>query len=128
MDWPNEVMIGGDRGREDSDKLRKGDRDRGDRAGLDDEKERPAEKKTERRAVGFAKKNIDSAGARHHRRQFGATEGARNCHQAGHGPGQQQPTRRAGQPRGFRRGDENAGADHRADHDHGRVERAEAAD
>ena len=126
MDRIDEIMFGGDGRGEDSHKLRKSNRDRGDGARLNDEKERPAEKKTERRTVGFAEKNINTSGARHHRRQFRATERAGDRHQTGDGPGQQQPSRPPRQPRRFRRGDEDAGTDHRADHDHGRVERAEA--
>ena len=47
MDRPNEIMIGGNRRREDAGKFRERDRDGGDRAGLDNEKQRPAEEEAE---------------------------------------------------------------------------------
>jgi len=121
-------MIRGNRRCKDAGELGKRDRNRGDRSGLDNEEKRPAEKETDRRSVRVPEKNVNTTGARHHCRQLGAAKRTSDRHHAGDRPREQQPTRRAGQPRRFRGGNENARADHRADNDHRGVERAEATD
>ena len=127
MDRPDEIMLRRDHRQKDPGEFCKGDRDRRDRPGLNDEKKRPAKEKSDRRSVGLAQEHILPAGARQHRRQLGATERAGDGHEPGHRPGEQQPAGRADQPGRFGRGDENARADHRADHDHGGIERSEPA-
>ena len=122
---PNEIIVSGNRGREDAGELREGDRDGGNRSCLDNQKERPAEKKSERWPVGFAEENVNAASPRHHRGQLGTAKRARHCHHARDGPGEEQPAGSAREPRRFGRGNEDAGADHRTDHDHGGIDRAQ---
>jgi len=88
----------------------------------------PAEEKTDRRPISLAQENILSPGSWEHRRELRATECARYRHQAGHRPGEKQPAGRSDQAGRFCRGNEDARADHRAHHDHGRVEWSETAD
>ena len=128
MDWPNEIVLRPNGRKKDPREFGKSDGDGRDGAGLDDEKKRPAEKKPDRRSISLAQEYVLSARARHHRRQFRAAKRARDGEEASHRPGEQQPAGRTDQACRFGRSNENPRADHRADHDHGGVERTEAAD
>src|SRR5439155_13970940 len=110
-----------------TEKFSERDRDGGNRSGLHDQKQRPAVQKSHRRAVGFAKEDINTARTRHHRCELGTAERSRHCKQTGNYPPEQEPSRRAAQTRRFRRRNENARADHRPDHDHGGVDRPKCA-
>ena len=86
MDRLDEVIVRGDGGRENSGELGEGDRHRCDRSSLDHEKQRPTEKETDRRPIGFAEKDVNSAGSRHHRGQLGTAKRAGHRHDPGHSP------------------------------------------
>src|SRR6266436_10238314 len=61
----------------------------------------------------------------HHRCQFTVAQGGANRQRTGHEPHQQQPPGRADLSHDVGRNDENSRADHRAGHDHGRIEKPE---
>ena len=61
-------------------KFRESNRDRGDRAGLDDEKKCPTKKETDRRTVGLPQEHILPARAWQHGGQFSATQSAADRH------------------------------------------------
>ena len=55
---------------------READRDRRDRAGLDDQEQRPAVQETPERRERLAEIDVLAAGARHHRRQLAVRQRA----------------------------------------------------
>ena len=121
------VHVGGDRRPENAQELGEGHRDRRDRPGLNDQEERPPEQEAEHGSVGDPEKDILPAGAGHHGGQLSRGKSARDGHQSGQAPGQEEPARRSHQPCRFRRGDEDARADHRPHDEHRGVEHPEVA-
>ncbi len=96
------------------------------RAGLDDEKERPAVEESAQRRPGFLQINILASGMRHHGRQLAIRQRGGDGQQPGDDPGGEQPSGAAKLPRHFRRDDEDAGTDHGSGNDHGGIEQPEA--
>ena len=77
---------------------REPDGDRRDRAGLNDEKERPAVEETPERREGFAQINVLAAGLGHHGGQLAVGERGHERQQTGNEPDDKQPAGRADLP------------------------------
>ena len=123
----HQVVILGDPRPQHAEVTREADRHGRDRAGLDDQEQRPAVEEPPQRRERFAQVDVLAAGARHHRRQFAVGQRADDRQHAGHDPRGQQPSGAPTLPRHVGRHDEDAGPDHRADDDHRGVEEAEAS-
>ena len=114
--------------KENSEELAESHAHRGNRAGLDDQKQRPAVKKSPQRPQRLAQVNVLPASARHHGGEFAIAERGHDGHEPGHGPRANQQRRRIDFARNFRRHNKDAGADHRPHHQHGGAGQAEAFD
>jgi hypothetical protein len=117
----HDEAIVGDPGHQRAEVAREPDRHRRDRAGLDDQKERPAVEKAPDRRERFAEIDVLAAGARHHRRELAVRQRPDDRQQPCDHPPDQQPPRTADRPRHVGGHDEDSRPDHRADHHHGRV-------
>ncbi len=100
----------------------------GDGSRLDHQEQRPAVEEPPERRVGLAQVDVLAARLRHHRRQLAVGESGGDRQQPGHHPDRQQPAGGPHLPRDLGRDDEDPRADHRAGHDHGRIEKPELAD
>ena len=112
---------------EDAEIFGEADGDRRNRAGLDDEKERPAVEEAPERREGFAQVNVLPARLRHHRGEFAVGERRHEREQTCDDPDDEQPTGCADLPRDVGGDDEDAGADHRTGDDHRRIEQTKPA-
>ena len=81
-------------GKENSEKFSECDADSGNGARLNDQKERPAVKKSPERPQRFSKIDVLPAGPRHHGCQFAIAESADNGQKSGYQPGADQQRRR----------------------------------
>ena len=102
--------------------LGEGNRHGGIEAVLDDQELRPAEEERPEVAVGFAEEDVLAPGVRIHGGQLRAGDRAEHGEQAAEDPQANQQPRRLDPLGHDRQPDEDARADHRADHDGGRVE------
>ena len=114
--------------KEHTQKLAEGDRNGGNGAGLDDEKERPAVEEAPHRAEALAQVHVLAAGLGHHGGEFAVTQRTDDGHDGGDRPGCDEERRRVDDARHVRRDDKDAGADHGAGHDCGGGEQTEALD
>ena len=92
----NHPSCAGDRREKHAEIASESDGDRGDRAGLNDEKERPAVEKSPERRIRFAQINVLPAGVRKQRREFAVGKRGSDRQQSGDDPGEQQAAGRAG--------------------------------
>ena len=114
-------------GREkDAEKLAEGHRDGGDGSRLNDQKERPAVEKSPQRPQRLAQVDVLAAGLGHHGRQLAVAERGDHGQDGRHHPRAQKQRRGVGAAGNVRVDDEDAGADHRSDHQRGRAEKAKA--
>ena len=86
MDRRDQVVVVGDPRHEHAEEAREADGDGGDRAGLDDEEQRPAVQKAPQRRERLAQVDVLAAGARHHRRQLAVRQRADDRQHAGDDP------------------------------------------
>ena len=93
--------------------------DCGNRAGLDDQVQRPAVEKSPQRPQRLAQVHVLPARVRHHRRQFAVGQRAGDGQEAGHQPRRNQQRRRVDLARNLGRDNKDARADHRAHHQRG---------
>ena len=114
-------------GREAAQVLAEGDRDRGDAARHDDQEGGPPEEEAPEAAIGLPEVEVDAAGAREHRPELGVGEGAGQGEEPGQRPHHEDHPLVGQDPGDVGGGDEDAGADHRADGEEGGVPAAEAA-
>ena len=123
-----EPVRSGDGGKEHAKKFAERHAYRGDGAGLDDEKERPAEQESPQRAERLAQVNVLAAGFGHHGGEFAVAERANDGEHARDDPGAQIEGRRVGVAGDVGVDQEDAGADHGSDHDSSRAEQAKRRD
>ena len=102
--------------------LGEGNRHGGIEAVLDDQELRPAEEERPEVAVGLAEEDVLSPGMRIHGSQLRTGDRAEHGEQAAEYPQADEQPRRLDPLGHDRQPDENARADHRADHDGGRIE------
>ena len=112
-------------GKEDAKELAKRHADGGDGSGLDDEKQRPAVKKSPQRPQRLAQVNVLAAGLGHHRGQFAVAERANHGQHGRDHPRAQEERRRVGAAGDVGIDKKDAGADHGAGHEGGGAEQAE---
>ncbi len=106
---------------------REGHGDGGDGAGLDHEEERPAVEEADQRPEGLAEVDVLAAGPREARDEIAVERRRRDRHDPRQRPHREEPAG-GSEVAHHRRGDqEDAGADHRAGDEGGRVEKAEGA-
>ena len=127
-DRGDDPRVGRNRGREHAEEAGECNRYRRNRSGLNDQEKRPAVEKTPQRRIGFAQVDVLSARLGHHRRKLAIGKRRGNRQDAGNNPGEEQTARRTRLPGDVGGHDEDAGANHRADDNHGGVEQAQAAD
>ncbi len=113
-------------GKEDAEEFAEGHANGGDGSGLDDEKERPAVEKSPEGPERFAQVDVLAAGPGHHGGQLAVAERADHGHDRGDDPRGEVKRRRIGEARDIAVDDEDAAADHGADHDRGGAEQPEA--
>ena len=113
-----------DRREKDAEKLAEGHRNSGDGSRLNHQKQRPAVEKSPQRPQRLAQVDVLAAGLGHHRRQLAVAERANHGQDGRHHPRAQKQRRRVGAAGNVRIDNEDAGADHRADHQRGRAEKA----
>src|SRR4029077_4494891 len=119
-------MLGGERGPELTRVSRERDRDRSDRAGLDDQHERPPVEESPERTVELRQIDVLPARAGHGGREPPVAERPRDRERTGERPDHEEPAR-GGQPaRDVGRDDEDARSDHRPRDQRGGVEEPEA--
>ncbi len=115
----HDPVRGGDGRKEDAEKLAEGDADRGNRAALNHQEERPAVEEAPQRPERLSQVDILAAGVGHHRRQFAVGERRHHGHEAGHQPCRNQQGGRVHDARDVGGHDEDARSDHRAHHQRG---------
>ena len=108
----------GEPGEQHAGEFGEGDRHRRDRRRLNHEQHRPAVQESPQWPEHLANVDILPAGVRHGGGELAVVQSGHHCHKAGDQPYRQQQPRAIDLPRNVRRDDEDAGADHRADHDH----------
>src|SRR5262249_55039582 len=118
LDLEQEVL-GAELWHQDAEELAEDDGDGGDGAGLDDEKEGPAEEEAPQGRIRLPKVDMLPAGLGNHAGGFGVAEGADDGHEAGEAPDGEEPAGGADVGGDGLRGDEDARADHGADDEHG---------
>ena len=99
---------------------------RRNRAGLDDEEERPSVEESPERRERLAEVHVLSAGTRHHRRELAVGKSRRQREGAGNDPGHQQPPGTSDLPRNVGGDDEDARTNHRTGDNHRRIEQTQA--
>ena len=124
----NDPDAGRNRGPHYAEITREAHSDGGDGSGLNYKKERPSVKKTPERRIRFAEIDVLAAGVGKKRGEFAIGKRGGDGEQAGEHPSEDKAARGTGLARNVGSDDENAGADHRADNDHGAVEEADGAD
>ena len=124
----DQIVLIADPGKEDAGVLGEGHRHRRDGAGLDHHEERPAVEEAVERAEGFAQVDVLAAGVRHGRGQFAVAERRDQGEDRGDEPGHHHQAGRLHLARDIGGDDEDAGADHRAHHQGGGIDQAEAFD
>ena len=121
-----QAVVSGDPGEEHARELRERHRYRRERAGLDHQEQRPAVEESAERAEGLAQVDVLAARLWHRGRQFAIAERRdHGDHRSDH-PGHEHQSRRTYLARDIGRDNEDAGADHRSDHQCGRVDEPKA--
>jgi hypothetical protein len=127
VDWRDQVVVLGNAGHQQAEEPRERNGDCRNRAGLDDQEERPAVEKAPERRERLAQVNVLAARPRHHGGQLAVRQRRRQRQQPRDEPRGEQPSRAAHLPSDVGRDEEDARPDHRPDNDHRRVEQTEPA-
>src|SRR6185437_10438769 len=121
-------MSGGNRREKDAQKLSEGHADGSDSAGLNDQEQCPAVKKSPERAEGFAKINVLPARMRHHGGKFTVSKGSDDGEESGDQPRANEERWRTDFAGNFCGYEKNSRTNHRTHHQHGRAGQAKPFD